>query len=99
MGLYLIDQYSLLHFAVGIILYFWGFSIYVVFILHLLFELIENTEIGMYIINNYIKMWPGGKTHADSVKNSISDIIFTIIGYYISKYIDLYFNNTEIEKL
>lgn len=91
MGLYIFDQYSLLHFSVGVILYFWGFSIKLVILLHVLFELIENTKIGMYYINYYIKIWPGGKEYADSIVNSISDIIFTIIGYYIAKYIDKYY--------
>ena len=54
MGTKLIDQYSLLHFASGIIAYYWGFNLYEWFYIHLLFELVENSNIGMYIINIYI---------------------------------------------
>lgn len=88
MGYYFIDQFSLLHFAVGVIAYFWGVSFYLTMIIHILFELIENTNEGMYFINKYISMWPGGKSHADSLLNSTSDMIFTGIGWLISSYLD-----------
>ena len=89
MGTNLIDQYSLLHFATGIIAYFWGLNFYQWFYIHLLFELIENTNIGMYIINKYFKdIWPGGKPKSDSFINSIGDTIFSILGWFLAYYID-----------
>ena len=60
MGSYFTDKFSLLHFATGIIVYYWNMSFLLWFILHLLFEYIENTESGMNIINK-IHLWPGGK--------------------------------------
>lgn len=90
MGTKIIDQYSLLHFSVGVILYHWGFTFNTILILHILFEIVENTEYGMYIINNYITMWPGGKEHSDNIINSISDICFTLLGWYISKRINTF---------
>jgi membrane glycosyltransferase len=91
MGYYWIDQYSLLHFAVGVLAYFWGVSFYITMMLHILFELFENTTDGMWFINNLIPFWPGGKNHADSLVNNISDIIFTGIGWIISHRLDKYY--------
>lgn len=88
MGLYLIDQYSLLHFSVGVVFYFWGITFWRWTIIHLIFELFENTPSGIYLINNYFKFWPGGKTHADSLLNSTGDIVFGCLGWFIAKWFD-----------
>jgi hypothetical protein len=41
----------------------------------------------MQFINNNITFWPGGKPAADSVINSIGDILSSIIGwYFMDKY-------------
>jgi hypothetical protein len=58
-----------------------GLSLQLWILLHLLFEYFENTEYGIYIINTWIKIWPGGKPNRDSTKNSIGDIIFGVIGW------------------
>jgi hypothetical protein len=34
MGLLFYDQYSLLHFSVGVVMYFWGFSLWWAFVIH-----------------------------------------------------------------
>lgn len=88
MGLYLLDQYTYLHFASGIILYFFGFSITSTIIIHTLFEIIENTNIGIYIINNYFKFWPGGKPYRDSIINCIGDTIGILLGWISAYCID-----------
>lgn len=85
MGRYFTDQYSLLHLATGIIMYFWGFSASFTFIIHTIFELIENTEYGMYFINNYFKIWPGGKPYSDTFINSLGDTFYTMVGYYLAQ--------------
>jgi len=90
MGIYLFDQYTYLHFATGIIAYFFNISLVSWFLLHSVFELIENTNIGINIINIYLKFWPGGKPYKDSFINSIGDTFGTIIGwlsaYILNKY-------------
>jgi len=88
MGNKFIDQYSLLHFAVGIVVYFWDIPLLTWFVLHTMFELIENTQQGIYFINNYITLWPGGKPKADSIVNSIGDTIFSVLGWIIAYYTD-----------
>lgn len=88
MGLYAIDQFSLLHFAAGILAYFWGFTAIHTFILHIVFEWAENTKLGMKFINEYFPFWPGGKPYADSLLNQATDTIMTMIGWYLSQYVD-----------
>ncbi len=88
MGYAWIDQYSLLHFAVGILLYFWGFSWQFTLGSHILFEIVENTKLGMKLINEYIPVWPGGKPQADSLLNSVTDTLFSLLGWYVSQWAD-----------
>ena len=96
MGLTFMDQYSLLHFAVGVIVSFWTIPLITGLLLHTIFEFIENTKIGMKIINKYIIhpgyfSWPGGKNYADSITNNIGDTFFFIVGWYLARYLDLTF--------
>ena len=61
MGKQLFDKYTYLHFAVGIVTYFWNISFTWMIIIHTLFEILENTPTGIYMIDKYITFWPGGK--------------------------------------
>ena len=81
MGHYFLDHYSYLHFASGIIAYFWNINFKYWLILHTLFETIENTQFGMNFINKYISFWPGGKPTADSFINIIGDTVSAMIGW------------------
>ena len=91
MGKTLIDQFSILHFSTGVIAYFWGISFVNFLILHTIFEILENTKKGVYFIDTYLKIWPGGKKSSDNLINSIGDTIFAIIGFIISKYLDKHY--------
>ena len=82
------DQYSLLHFATGIIAYFIGINFWTWFAIHLFFEIVENTETGIDFINNNLKFWPGGKPWPDAVINSVGDQIFAVLGWYIAYQLD-----------
>lgn len=95
MGHKFFDQYSLLHISVGIIMYFWNISLITGFIIHFLFEIFENTNIGMYLINKYIIYpgyfsWPGGKHKSDTILNTIGDNAFFVIGWLMAYGLDLY---------
>jgi len=81
MGYYFIDKYSLLHFTFGILWNYLGFDLISLIVLHTIFEYAENTKAGMKFINVHFKLWPGGKEHADSFINSVSDILFSILGW------------------
>ena len=86
MGFKFTDRYSLLHFASGIIAYYWGISFATWFIIHLLYEYLENTMQGMKIINK-IKLWPGGKEKADTILNSIGDQFYGLLGWLFTFFI------------
>lgn len=86
MGTKFTDKYSLLHFATGIVAFYWNIGLNMWIFLHILFEYVENTTSGMFIINKYITYWPGGKNFADSITNSIGDTIYAILGWLLAKY-------------
>jgi hypothetical protein len=88
MGTQLFDQYILLHFAVGIIVYFWGIDLWTWIIVHTVFELIENTPMGMSFINHYLTTWPAGKDFPDTPLNSFGDIIAGSVGWLIARFVD-----------
>ena len=88
MGFNAFDQYSLLHFSMGVVAYFWSISLFVLIVIHIVFEYVENTQWGMNIINTYFTMWPGGKPYPDSMLNQASDVIFSAIGWLIAYYLD-----------
>jgi len=87
MGVELLDKYSLLHFATGVIAYHWSVPIIHWFIAHGSFELLENTEEGMNIINK-ITLWPGGKQRADSWTNMVGDHICALAGWFAADTLD-----------
>jgi hypothetical protein len=85
MGEKFIDKFSLLHFAVGIIFYYFNISLFNSIIIHTLFEIIENSKSGIIFINTKLKFWPGGKPKADTFINSIGDTVFFIFGWIVAK--------------
>jgi hypothetical protein len=88
MGNLVFDQFTYLHFAVGIILYFWNISLLNFLFLHTAFEFLENTQIGINIINKYLVFWPGGKPKSDSIINVLGDTFGAIIGWVSAYYLD-----------
>ena len=90
MGHRLLDQYSLLHFAVGIIMYFFNVSFFWWNIIHIIFEITENSQLGMSLINQYITIWPGGKNYADDTINSVGDVLSGAVGWGCAYLLDWY---------
>ena len=88
MGLLVFDQYTYLHFASGIMSYYWGLSLTTWMVIHLLFELIENSQPGINLINTYLFFWPGGKPKADSKMNIVGDNIGAFLGWYSAYLLD-----------
>ena len=85
MGEKLFDNYSRLHFLWGFIAYNLGISSNNWFILHTLFEISENSPLGIFIINHYFTLWPGGKKNPDTLLNMFGDTLFTMLGWYTAK--------------
>ena len=88
MGKQFLDQYSLLHYASGVVAYFWGLEPLTFFLLHVGFELAENSTVGMNFINQHLKFWPGGKPYPDSFANILGDNLSAACGYWSGYYLD-----------
>lgn len=93
MSFQIADQYTLLHFAVGVVAYFWKIEFWTATILHTIFELIENTPLGIKFINKYFPKdglfrWPGGKNKPDSLINTIGDTISFAFGHLLAQFLD-----------
>jgi len=90
MGNLLLDQFSYLHFAVGVVVYFWGITLGQWFAIHFIFEILENTQTGIMIINAIFgNFWPGeGKSYADSFINILGDNIAAVLGWLSAYYLD-----------
>jgi hypothetical protein len=84
MGEKIIDRYSLLHFAVGIIMYFLGFSFVSQAVLHSTFEFIENQPFMVNFIDQQLTWWPGGKQKPDAFINSVSDVCWGSLGWLVA---------------
>jgi hypothetical protein len=92
MGHRAIDQYSLLHLSVGVVAYFWSISLFTTIVIHILFEIIENTHFGMNLINTYFQYsWPGGKLYPDNLLNNTTDTIFTGLGWLLAYELDKFY--------
>jgi len=89
MGVRLFDQYFLLHFAVGVVVYFWGMPFWVWVAIHTAFELTENTNMGMALINRF-PLWPGGKPRADTTRNILGDSMAAVLGWWAAQWMDRY---------
>ena len=90
MGQRFLDQYSVLHYAQGVIAYFLNTPPFLWFISHATFEFLENTGPGMHFINTVLKdAWPGGKPEADSVLNVLGDNLAAQVGYWSARSLDL----------
>lgn len=78
------DEFSLLHFATGIVAYYIGIPLGWWFVIHAMFELLEDTGTGVRVINKLFgKIWPGGgKKVPDSFINSeIGDNLYAVLGW------------------
>ncbi len=81
MGTTLLDEYSLLHFATGIIARHWAVGFWLFVLIHSVFEYLENTPTGMRFITTYFTLWPGGKSSPDTLLNQVGDTITAGLGW------------------
>lgn len=86
MGVYFTDKFSLLHFVTGVSVYYWNISLLEWFIIHGLFEILENSKYGILFLQK-VKYWPGGKASADTVINSLGDQFYSILGWLFAHFI------------
>lgn len=98
MGVNFTDQFSLLHFATGIIAYFWEITLLNWFFLHLIYEIFTNTNYGIYFINHYT-FWPGGKLNYDSLINILGDQVWALIGWLFAYLTITYFFKNSLKDI
>jgi hypothetical protein len=96
MGVNFTDQFSLLHFSTGIIVYFWRLSFNKWFIVHLLYEVFTNTKYGIYFINHY-SQFPGGKLNYDSYLNILGDQFWGMLGWIFAYLFVLFFYKGKLD--
>ena len=96
MGVELFDRFSLLHFSGGVLFYAINIDFIYTFLLHTIFEIMENSPFGVHFINTYLIFWPGGKKHSDILQNSVSDILFTAAGWIFAKNITVFYKIKNI---
>lgn len=97
MGFRWLDQYSLLHAAVGVVAYFWNIPFWPAFLIHVAFELAENSGPGVRFLQYmtdkqraYRLPWPGGKTEPDSMENQMGDNLTFAGGWLLASALDTY---------
>jgi len=85
-----LDQFVYLHFAVGILFYYWGVSLKNFIIIHTLYEIFEITPMGVNIINKYFKdIWPGdGKNLEELGINALGDTLGAVLGWLSAMKLD-----------
>lgn len=96
MGVYFTDNFSLLHFASGIIAYYWNLTFIEWLLLHIIYEIFQNSQIGLWFINHIVTVWPGGKLNYDSYINILGDLIYGILGWIFTHYYILFMYNGSL---
>lgn len=94
MGQAAFDAFTYLHWCMGSLMGFWihetslsasgGF--WLMMALNVGFEILENSTVGMSIINN-TSLWPGGKHTADAAVNIFTDICAVTGGYLMARWL------------
>ena len=84
---YLIDRYSYLNFAIGIICFFSGISLKTLFIIRVLYFLIKNNKARIKYLNKYI-LWPKQQNN-DHLAKQIVDILLSLFGWLSANYKDI----------
>lgn len=87
MGSIFFDEFTLLHFATGIVAQYWSMPLWLWILVNIVYEWIENTKWGMHFITHNFKLWPGGKLESDTMVNRISDIFSGILGWLVAYWV------------
>jgi hypothetical protein len=61
----LFSQYSLLHFAMGLIIFFTKVPLLLATLAYTAFLLVHHSEEGSRFMSKFVPMWPGGKRSED----------------------------------
>jgi hypothetical protein len=95
MGSVGVDGYSVLHFLFGMLAYLLYIPLFTWALLHILFEIVENSFQGKTFIDEHLKWWIGGKKDPDTIGNSISDEIVAVLGWLFASVLDKYTSSSQ----
>ena len=83
------DRYTYLHFAAGIIAYYWGFTFVEWIVFHLFLDIFERTEFGKKVLQFFIRIWPGREQNVlESYYNVLGDSASAALGWGSAYLID-----------
>ncbi len=83
MDQYAFDEYSVVHFAIGVLTYQSGFSFVTLAIVYSIFKIFSNVSLGMYVIDTYITPLLGYKLFPESFKNIGTDLAMCLLGWLV----------------
>ena len=87
------DEYSIIHFSIGLLAYQSGFSFITLVIFYSIFKIFGNTSFGINIIDKYVSPIFGYKLFPESYKNIISDLGICLFGWFLGYFtLDKEFN-------
>jgi hypothetical protein len=82
MDQYAFDEFSMAHFAFGILSFQTGVSFVSLAILYTIFKVIGNISIGKYVIDSYLTPVLGYKLYSESFKNIVADLSMCFLGWF-----------------
>lgn len=85
-----IDQFSYLHFASGITAYFFGFKLKNWMLLHLAFDIFDNSNWGIQFVQKYVSFLKQPRYGSDPPLNIIVDNIISVLGWVSAYYLVQY---------
>jgi len=83
MDQYAFDEYSVVHFAIGLLTFQAGFSFLTLAIVYAIFKVFSNVSLGMYVIDTYVTPLLGYKLFPESFKNIGSDLGMCFLGWLV----------------
>jgi hypothetical protein len=83
MDQYAFDEFSVVHFAIGVLTFQAGFSFLTLAIIYSIFKIFSNVSLGMYVIDTYVTPLLGYKLFPESFKNIGSDLGMCFLGWLV----------------
>ena len=78
----IVDRYTYLHFAAGIIAYYWGFTLIEWISVHIILDIFQRTELGKKVTKFILRIWPESPDlSSESYLNILGDSTFTVLGW------------------
>ena len=95
----IIDRNTYLHFAAGIIAYYWGFTLIDWLILHILLDLFQRTKLGKKVTKIFARIWPEpSDLSSETYLNVLGDSAFAVLGWVSAYLLDKFLQKIGMYK-